>query len=261
MQLRIIRITEYIIPTRDCIIPTAELLAPADVGMMQTLSGMMQEQVLGRHSTVPAQHPARSSCRLTAVQPHFFATPEDFRRWLAEHHASARELWVGFYKRGTGKPSITWPESVDEALCAGWIDGIRKRIDDESYVIRFTPRKASSTWSAVNIKRMAELIREGRVLPAGLTAFEKRSEKKSGIYSYEQRNEAALGEELEQKFREHKAAWEYFQAQPPWYRRTATYWVVSAKKEETRQRRLAVLIEASAQEQPIRELKRPGKAE
>jgi len=193
------------------------------------------------------------------MSPHFFATPEDFRRWLEKHHASASELWVGFYKRGTGKPSITWPESVDEALCVGWIDGVRKRIDDESYVIRFTPRKATSTWSAVNIKRMGELIREGRVLPAGLAAFEKRSEKKSGIYSYEQRKEVELGEAYERQFRAHGAAWDYFQAQPPWYRRLATWWVVDAKKEETRQRRLATLIEASAQRQSIRGLERPGK--
>jgi uncharacterized protein YdeI (YjbR/CyaY-like superfamily) len=196
----------------------------------------------------------------TAINPRFFATPEDFRQWLEEHHASASELWVGFYKVGSGKPSITWPESVDEALCVGWIDGIRKSIDDESYMIRFTPRKATSTWSAVNIKRMAELQSQGRVLPAGVKAFEKRTEKKSGIYAYEQRGSAELDEASERQFREQKAAWEFFQAQPPWYRKTATWWVVSAKKEETRQRRLASLIESSAQRQPIRELTRPGKS-
>lgn len=192
-------------------------------------------------------------------KPVFFATPADFRRWLEKHHASASELWVGFYKTGSGRPSITWPESVDEALCVGWIDGVRKRIDDESYKIRFTPRKATSTWSAVNIQRMAELTGQGRVLPAGLQAFEKRSEKKSGIYAYEQRGQAELGEAFERQFREREAAWEFFQAQPPWYRKTATWWVVSAKKEETRQRRLGVLIEASAEKRPIRELTRPAK--
>jgi len=194
------------------------------------------------------------------VEPHFFATPAEFRRWLEEHHASARELWVGFHKKGSGRPSITWPESVDEALCFGWIDGVRKSIDDESYVIRFTPRKATSTWSAVNIKRITELIGQGRVFPAGLEAFERRSEKKSGIYAYEQGESAKLDKAHEQQFRAQKAAWEYFQAQPPWYKKTATWWVVSAKKEETRQRRLAFLIEASAEGRPIRELTRPGKS-
>jgi uncharacterized protein YdeI (YjbR/CyaY-like superfamily) len=196
----------------------------------------------------------------TTIKPRFFATPDDFRRWLEKNHASAGELWVGFYKVGSGKPSITWPESVDEALCVGWIDGIRKSIDDESYMIRFTPRKATSTWSAVNIKRMAELQSQGRVLPAGLEAFEKRTEKKSGIYAYEQRGSAELDEAAERQFREQKAAWEFFQAQPPWYRKTAIWWVVSAQKEETRQRRLASLIESSAQGQTIRELTRPGKS-
>lgn len=194
------------------------------------------------------------------IEPLFFAAPADFRRWLEENHANARELWVGFYKRGSGRPSITWPESVDEALCAGWIDGVRKSLDEESYVIRFTPRKASSTWSAVNIKRMAELIEQGRVLPAGLAAFEKRSEKKSAIYSYEQRKTAELDEASQKLFRKHKSAWEYFQAQPPWYRRTTAWWILSAKKEETRQKRLATLIEASAEERWIPGLSRPAKS-
>lgn len=182
----------------------------------------------------------------SAAEPRFFATPADFRKWLEKHHATERELLVGFYKKDSGKPSITWPESVDEALCVGWIDGVRKRIDDESYTIRFTPRKASSTWSAVNIKRITELIAEGRVLPAGLAAFEKRSEKKSGIYAYEQKDAAELDTAAEKQFRAHKAAWEFFQSQPAGYRKTLTWWVVNAKKEETRQKRLAQLIEASA---------------
>jgi len=193
-------------------------------------------------------------------RPRFFATPAAFRRWLAEHHATARELWVGFHKKGSGKPSITWPESIDEALCVGWIDGVRKSIDADSYMIRFTPRRETSIWSEVNIKSMAELIREGRVLPAGLRAFEKRSEAKSAIYAYEQRGSAVLDEASEQRFRAHPAAWEYFQAQPPWYRRTASWWVISAKREETRHKRLGELIEASANAQPIRGLQRSGKA-
>jgi uncharacterized protein YdeI (YjbR/CyaY-like superfamily) len=196
----------------------------------------------------------------TASRPRFFATPAEFRRWLAEHHETARELWVGFHKKGSGKPSITWPESVDEALCVGWIDGVRKSIDSDSYMIRFTPRKPTSIWSEVNIKRMGELIREGRVLPAGLRAFEKRTEAKSGIYAYEQRKTATLDEASEQRFRAHPAAWEYYLAQPPWYRRTTAWWVISAKREETRQKRLGELIEASANAQPIRGLDRSGKS-
>jgi uncharacterized protein YdeI (YjbR/CyaY-like superfamily) len=195
-----------------------------------------------------------------AIEPRFFATPAEFRRWLEKHHASARELWVGFHKKGSGRPSITWPESVDEALCVGWIDGIRKSIDEASYVIRFTPRKTGSTWSAVNIKKMAELTAQGRVLPAGLAAFAARSEEKSGIYAYEQRGSAKLDAASEQRFRAHPSAWEYFQAQPPGYRKLAIWWVVSAKKEETRQRRLGILIAESAEGRPLRELIRPGKA-
>ncbi len=192
------------------------------------------------------------------MQPSFFATSAEFRAWLEIHHASRRELWVGFYKKGSGKPSITWPESVDEALCVGWIDGVRRSIDDESYTIRFSPRNATSNWSVINIKRMRELIREGRVRPAGLKAFEMRSEKKSGVYSYEQRDKAKLDEAHEQQFRARTPAWQYFQAQAPWYRKTATFWVVSAKKVETRQRRLAILIECCASGQPMPALTRPG---
>jgi len=188
----------------------------------------------------------------------FFATPSDFREWLARHHGSAPELWVGFHKKGTGRPSITWPEAVDEALCVGWIDGLRKSIDDESYRIRFTPRKPRSIWSAVNIGRMEELIRQGRVLDAGLRAFERRADDRSAIYSYEQRHHSTLDEESERLFRERPKAWEFFQAQPPWYRRSALHWVVSAKKEETRRKRLATLIDDSEAGRTIRQLTRPS---
>jgi uncharacterized protein YdeI (YjbR/CyaY-like superfamily) len=191
-------------------------------------------------------------------RPRFFATPAAFRAWLAEHHATASVLWVGFHKVGTGRPSITWPQSVDEALCAGWIDGIRKRLDDHSYVIRFTPRKPTSTWSAVNIKRMEELVAQGRVLPAGLAAFERRPREKSG-YSYEQRKAAKLDRASERLFRANAAAWKYFQSLAPGYRRTAVWWVVTAKKEETRQRRLATLIQRCAQRKPIGLLERAEK--
>jgi len=193
------------------------------------------------------------------VEPTFFATPGDFRRWLEAHHAEARELLVGFRKKGSGRSSLTWPESVDEALCFGWIDGVRRSLDEESYVIRFTPRKATSTWSAVNVARMEVLVREGRVRPAGLAAFERRAERRTGTYSYEQRGSATLDESLERRFRSHGAAWRYFQARPPGYRKTAIYWVVSAKKAETRERRLDQLIDCSARESAIPALLRPPK--
>jgi uncharacterized protein YdeI (YjbR/CyaY-like superfamily) len=191
------------------------------------------------------------------VKPVFFATPQEFRAWLEEHHADARELLVGFHKKGSGRPSVTWPESVDEALCFGWIDGIRRSLGDESYTIRFTPRKPRSTWSAVNVRRARELVAEGRVRPAGLAAFEARSATRSGIYSYEQRGRAKLEPEHERELRANASAWEFFQSQPPGYRRTATWWVVSAKREETRRRRLRTLIEDSAEGRTIRHLTRP----
>jgi uncharacterized protein YdeI (YjbR/CyaY-like superfamily) len=175
----------------------------------------------------------------------FFRTPADLRRWFKRNHATAQELWVGFYKIGSGKPSITWPESVDEALCVGWIDGIRKTIDDESYKIRFTPRKKISTWSAVNIRRVKVLTDEKRMQPAGLKAFEARRENRSGIYAYEQRPQE-LDEPYLGLMKKDKAAWTYFQAQPPSYRRTLVWFVVSAKQEETRLKRLQKLIEACA---------------
>jgi uncharacterized protein YdeI (YjbR/CyaY-like superfamily) len=177
------------------------------------------------------------------MKAQFFATPADFRAWLEEHHESATELLVGFYKRGSGEPSITWPESVDEALCAGWIDGIRKRLDDDRYVIRFSPRKPSSIWSAVNIRRMNALAAERRVLPMGEQAFAVRRENKSGIYAYEQRR-ARLEEPYASLLRKNKKAWTFFEAQPPGYRKQMSWFIVSARKEETRMARLKILIEA-----------------
>lgn len=183
--------------------------------------------------------------------PTFFETPADFRNWLKKHHATYTEFLVGFYKRGSGKPSITWPESVDQALCFGWIDGVRKRVDDEAYTIRFTPRKKGSIWSAVNIKRANELIEMGLMQPAGLRAFEARSEEKSRIYSYE-RETAAFAPADEKRFRANRKAWTFFSAQAPWYRRNLTYWVVNAKRPETRAKRLAILIDASAEGRRLR---------
>jgi uncharacterized protein YdeI (YjbR/CyaY-like superfamily) len=193
------------------------------------------------------------------MRPKFFAAPLEFRAWLDEHHATAKELVVGFHKKGSGKPSITWPEAVDEALSFGWIDGVRQRIDDVSYTIRFTPRTVRSTWSAANIKRATELIEAGSMRPAGRKAFEARRDERSGIYSYEQRGKANLGREFERQFRSNTRAWEFFRAQPPGYRTTATYWVVSAKREETRRRRLATLIDDSAHERTVRPLTSPAK--
>lgn len=171
----------------------------------------------------------------------FFQSPAAFRRWLRANHAKRQELWVGFLKKETGRPSITWPESVDEALCCGWIDGIRKRIDGERYAIRFTPRRRGSIWSAVNIRRAEALIAEGRMEPAGLAAFRARREDRSGIYSYEQRP-AELPEPYAGKLRRSRPAAKYFEAQPPSYRRAAVWWVVSARREETRLKRLEALI-------------------
>lgn len=180
------------------------------------------------------------------MKPTFFKTPTDFRRWFEENHESSKELLVGFYKKGSGRPSITWPESVDEALCFGWIDGVRKRIDDLSYTIRFTPRKQTSTWSVVNIKRAQELIEQGLMRDAGLKAFQSRKEYRSGIYSYEQRSEK-LPDVYELPFKKNKKAWAFFQAQPPGYRKIMGWWIVCAKKEETRVKRLNKLVEESAQ--------------
>jgi len=188
------------------------------------------------------------------TKPVFFASPSALRAWFEKHHGDTSELLVGFYKRSSGRPSITWPESVDQALCFGWIDGVRHSIDDTSYTIRFTPRKARSNWSAVNIKKANELIESGLMRPAGLEAFKKRTEARSGIYSYEQRHLAKLDEDYEARFRANEKAWAFFQSRPPSYRKAVTWWVVSAKKEETRQRRLAKLIEESERENTIGQL-------
>ena len=179
------------------------------------------------------------------MNPRFFKTGSAFRKWLAANHAKAKELWVGFYKKSSGKPSITWPESVDEALCFGWIDGIRKRIDDVSYKIRFTPRRASSNWSLVNVKRVGELKKAGRMRPAGLRAFEESKEARTGVYSYEQRI-TKLDAACEKVFKANRKAWEFFQSQPPYYRKMVSWYVMSAKKDETRLKRLNTLIDESA---------------
>ena len=193
------------------------------------------------------------------VSPHFFPSPSAWRAWLDEHHAEAKELWVGLYKRESGRPSITWPEAVDGALCFGWIDGVRKRVDEISYKIRFTPRKPRSIWSSINVRRATELSSLGLMHSAGLAAFQKRDGKRSGIYAYEQRKGAKLPTAYEKKFRANKNGWKFFQAQAPWYRRTCSWWIISAKKEETKLKRLAALIEHSERQRTMPQLTRPPK--
>jgi uncharacterized protein YdeI (YjbR/CyaY-like superfamily) len=178
------------------------------------------------------------------TEPTFFATPAEWRAWLETHHATAEELSVGFWKRDSGKPSITWPQSVDEALCFGWIDGVRHRIDDERYRIRFTPRRPGSIWSQVNIRRFAELKAEGRIAPAGQAAFDA-AKSTAATYSYERPADDFTAAETK-AFKANKAAWAYWQSCPPGYRKLNTHRVTSAKKPETRAKRLAQLIDVCA---------------
>lgn len=181
--------------------------------------------------------------------PVFFPTSAAFREWLAAHHDTADEIIVGFYRKHTGKPSMTWQEAVDQALCFGWIDGIRRRWDDDRYSNRFTPRRKGSNWSAINIRRVGELKKLGLMQPAGLAAFALRTDARSAIYAYEQRKTLAFTPAQLARFRRHPDAWTFFQAQPPSYRQLSTYWVLSAVKPETRDRRLDTLIATSAKKQ------------
>ena len=175
----------------------------------------------------------------------FFPSAPEFRRWLEENHDKVSELWIGFYKKDSGKTGLTYPEAVDEALCFGWIDGIKKRVDEFSYMHRFTPRKAKSTWSLINIRRAEGLKKLGRMAPPGLKAFDARDSRESGVYSFENRPQK-LDAVFEKEFRANRKAWEFFKAQPPGYQRTARWWVISVKREETRWRRLACLMDDSA---------------
>lgn len=195
-------------------------------------------------------HPEWLHREMRTMKPNYFTSAAKFHHWLEKNHSAATELLVGFYKKSSGKPSITYPEALDEALCFGWIDGIRKTVDANRYTIRFTPRRPSSNWSNVNIKRVNELMALGRMRPAGLAAFQARKHEKSGVYSYENRPRQ-LAAPYEKKFRANKKAWEFFQSQAPYYQRVACAWVMSAKKEETCLRRLATLIEDSAQERRL----------
>ena len=184
------------------------------------------------------------------MDPTFFAKSSDFRKWLAKNHKKERELLVGFYKVGSGKPSITWPQSVDEALCFGWIDGVRKRIDAESYTIRFTPRKPSSIWSSINIKKIEDLTQQGLMRSAGIEAFAKRSENRSKIYAYEN-DPAKLSPAFEKKFKASKKAWAFFTSQAPSYKKTIIHWIMRAKQETTQISRLEKTITESEKQKRL----------
>lgn len=179
------------------------------------------------------------------MEPKFFADQEQFREWLNENSDTASELLVGFYKVGSGKPSMTWPESVDQALCFGWIDGVRRRIDEDSYSIRFSPRRSTSIWSAINIDKAERLIANGMMMTKGLEAFERRSDDRSRIYEYEN-TPKSLSEDMEDRFRSNKEAWEFLTSQAPSYQRLIVHYVMSAKQEKTRLSRLEKAINASA---------------
>jgi len=185
--------------------------------------------------------------------PEYFTTPREFRKWLATNHQDVQELWVGFYKKTSGKRSITWPESIDEALCFGWIDGVRKTIDETSYAIRFSQRRTRSKWSEVNVKKAQSLLANGRMQPAGLVCYESRRENRGGGHLYAERPEE-LPDPYQRMLKKHKDAWKYFQAQPAHYRKAITWWVVSAQKDETRLRRLEKLVEYSERHECLPEM-------
>lgn len=185
----------------------------------------------------------------------YFESPDAFRAWLAEHHDGLDVLWVGFWKKATGRPSLTWTESVEQALCFGWIDGVRRSVDDERYAIRFTPRRPGSNWSARNLDMYAALDDAGLIEPPGRAAYDARDPERTDRYRFE-REQVSFSDEQLARFRAEPAAWSYFQAQPPSYRKTATWWVVSAKREDTRERRLTALIEDSAAGLRVKPLRR-----
>jgi len=191
-------------------------------------------------------------------QPKFFSQPSDLRKWFEEHHDQAHEIWVGYYKKGSGIRSITWPESVDQALCYGWIDGIRKSIDEASYKIRFTPRRPRSQWSAVNLKRIEELKAQGLVSASGLKVYERRDKKRARQASFEQR-EVVLNRAYLNEIKSNKKAWSFYQTLAPSYKKATSWWIMSAKKEETRLRRLDILIQSCTEEQKVPPLRRNPK--
>jgi uncharacterized protein YdeI (YjbR/CyaY-like superfamily) len=189
------------------------------------------------------------------LDPTHFETPQEFGAWLSKNHDQVEVLWVGFWKKATGKPSITWPESVEEALCYGWIDGLRRSVDDRRYAIRFTPRRPDSNWSAKNLETYAKLDAAGRIEPPGRAAYQRKDPNRTDQDSSDA-EEARFSEGFEGRFKENEEAWAFFSSQPPGYRKTVTHWVMSAKREATRERRLATLIQDSAAGLRIKELRR-----
>ena len=188
---------------------------------------------------------------MTPKDIRFFSSPSAFGRWLEKNHAKKDELWLGYHRKATGRPSLTWSESVDEALCWGWIDGIRKSVDGSRFTARFTPRRPGSIWSQINIRKARALTASGRMRPAGLAAFRARRADRSGVYSFEQRKSPKLSPEYERLFRRNRPAWEFYRTRTDAYRRLTSHWVISAKKEETRLRRLDILIARSEAQLPI----------
>jgi uncharacterized protein YdeI (YjbR/CyaY-like superfamily) len=193
---------------------------------------------------------------MSEPEPIFFQSPQEFYDWLEEHHETETEVYVGMYKKHTGKRAMSWSESVDQALCFGWIDGRANAIDEDRYMQRFTPRRPGSNWSKINVEKVERLKEAGLMRPSGLAAFERRRDDRTGVYSFE-RGEHELPPEYEERLRANEAAAEYFDAKPPWYRRSAIHWVMSAKREETRERRLQQLIEDSSNGMDIKPLRRP----
>ena len=191
------------------------------------------------------------------MEPIFFESPEQFREWLATHHATESEVLVGFHKKAVGRPTMTWSQSVDQALCFGWIDGRRNSLGEDAYTIRFTPRKPTSNWSKINVAKVEELSQLGLMHEAGLAAYARRDPAKTGVYSFEN-EDLGLGAEFEAEFRRDEAAWAWFERQPPSYRRTAAHWVRSAKRESTRRARLQTLITDSHAGRAVKPLRRPG---
>lgn len=189
----------------------------------------------------------------------FFESAGELRAWFEANHDNAAELWVGYHRKHTGRPTVTWPEVVDQALCFGWIDSVRYSLDGDSAAQRLTPRRRRSTWSAVNVRKFEALQRAGLVHPKGRAAFEARSAGRTGVYAYENRARE-LGPDLEARFRAQSAAWDYFQSQAAWYRATASFWVLSARRDETRERRFAALVEHSRKGERIPPLARPARA-
>jgi uncharacterized protein YdeI (YjbR/CyaY-like superfamily) len=180
----------------------------------------------------------------------FFRTSAELRRWLDKNHDKAQELWIGFYRKDSGKGGITYPQALDEALCYGWIDGIRKKLDDTSFTTRFTPRKKKSIWSNVNVRHVERLTKEGRMMPPGVAAFAAKDEKRTGVYSFE-REAAELDPAMKKKFRQNPKAWKFFESQPPYYRKLSAWYVISARRDETREKRLSELIGFSAKERRL----------